>query len=722
MEIDTPPTSRKRSYTTFKIDELPLAVAHPRRTDGMFLTTIYNSLTTSAVRFLATFWAYLTGAPEAPQQIIAVGTDSSGKKRRAVEGTRPKATIPKRSSRKRMPGSFPDTDHKMERPAAATPPDSTSPPHQAANVTTESSSNSDSKTEAQVQLNTPPDSRPGSSQSNPTTHTAATADQSAHAGTTSNAGQEKPAYVPRPEDDYDRKPRDGRRPVNVILMDRNAQPKPAPAEAATTMSTTNTTTTSSLANKNWYKSHTARVEASLLSIRGPKRRSKLPADAIPPLEEQRKPNRRFSPTQDRDLQKQAQQSTSQQIPDQTQGEPSSSSQEGRTFSASQSQNQIQTLKESTPSIAPSVQRNAQRDAKVDALVKKAKNAVAESPEDKAAKKIWRVRKAEAVAKQKAVEEAEWKRINEENAEAQRKMQEPLSDEEKEQQQKEFEEEMKKIEAFDSLSFDDHSSFINPASDPDYLKKQQLVRPLDQEWEDKVTKAMETKSRQHIITKTVDGTDLTRHDFGSLVPQHGSGDDPAGWLNDEIVNAWMATIVQSKLEKDGYVKSPNNVPSYVAFTSAWYLTYKSKKSITGIQTWSRRKGIKGEKLLQAEKIFFPVNTGAHWMLLVISPKKRKIEFLDSLNQGSVNDKFYAIARDWLKMELGDKYKAEEWKDVQTMSSWQQNSNDCGVFACFNALAAAKDYPYCMIGQGKIGDARRIMAAVLLNGGLKGDFKL
>lgn len=251
------------------------------------------------------------------------------------------------------------------------------------------------------------------------------------------------------------------------------------------------------------------------------------------------------------------------------------------------------------------------------------------------------------------------------------------------------------------------------------EQQKLIHPLGAHWSNAIDEAMSTKNRQANLAKTADGTDLSRHDFGSLLPQSGTADDPSGWLNDEVVNGFLANIVARKLEKTGYVKGPNHVPAFVAMSSAWYTNY-AKKGISGIATWTRRKQIKGDKLLSCERIFFPINTGAHWMLLVISPKDRTIEFLDSMN--SSNRKFFGIAREFLEQELGDKYDPEKWIELPTLSARQSNSDDCGVFTCFNALAAAKNIDYAQVGHGGMDDARRLLAAVLLNGGLKEDFEL
>ena len=100
-------------------------------------------------------------------------------------------------------------------------------------------------------------------------------------------------------------------------------------------------------------------------------------------------------------------------------------------------------------------------------------------------------------------------------------------------------------------------------------------------------------------------------------------------------------------------------------------------------------------------------------------------MDSLREkGHKPARFFTRAREWLQMELGDKYVAEQWKELDSVSQEQENSDDCGVFTCMNALAAAKwpQATYEDVKAKSMKDARKMMAAVLLNGGLKGDYML
>ncbi|KAF2861000.1 cysteine proteinase [Piedraia hortae CBS 480.64] len=206
-----------------------------------------------------------------------------------------------------------------------------------------------------------------------------------------------------------------------------------------------------------------------------------------------------------------------------------------------------------------------------------------------------------------------------------------------------------------------------------------------------------------------GVELTRKDFGTLLART-SQEISHEWLNDEIVNAFMSAIVENRKAHDKYDKESGKAPALAAFQTGWYNTWKSR-GVSGIARWSRRMGIKGNKLLGAEHIFFPINSGVHWTLLLISPKSRTINHLDSM--GSKSGEMLQFAREWLRMELGDAYVASEWTVAKGSSSRQDNSDDCGVFACFNALAVAEKRSFEDVTAEQMQDARKMLAALLLD---------
>ena len=251
------------------------------------------------------------------------------------------------------------------------------------------------------------------------------------------------------------------------------------------------------------------------------------------------------------------------------------------------------------------------------------------------------------------------------------------------------------------------------------QRQTLIRPLEPKWEARIKAAMDSNNDRAVIVKTVNGTELSRKDFASLLPKRGET-KASGWLNDEIVNAFFASIVAEKKEQTGWKKGM--VPAYQALNTAWYTNYKNG-GVAALKTWTRRLGIKGPKLLEAEKLYLPVTTGAHWMLLVVSPQAKTIEYLDSLPSSTRGRPFFRIAREFLAMELGAKaYVAADWTESAVHSSVQDNLDDCGAFACLNGLASAKGADFADVAAEKMQDGRRMIGAILINGGFHGDWKL
>lgn len=362
-----------------------------------------------------------------------------------------------------------------------------------------------------------------------------------------------------------------------------------------------------------------------------------------------------------------------------------------------------------------------RDAEVDGILERLKRVTHESPQDVRFRQSLRLRKRRlqdekgVAGRAQEREEEERRALEEERAQEEQKLQEQLQFEREEEQR--AQEEQRALEALQAAQAEEEA------------RKNRLIRPLDEKWVAIVNDAMSDTNAKKIFSKGPDGSEITRYVLGKILPQKGEKDmtasmktktAPAGWLNDECVDNWIAMVVARRHEQDGYVKGPNTTPSLVAYLSAFWKNYKDK-GVESIKGWSRRKSIAGKKLLGVDKIFFPINTGAHWILLVILPKSRIIEVFDSAD-GSTTA-YFRFAREWLQMELGNDYNADEWQQSPVRSARQQNWDDCGVFTCVNALASAKNKaPSDVVPSNGMKDARNMMVAVLINGGFKDDWEL
>lgn len=242
----------------------------------------------------------------------------------------------------------------------------------------------------------------------------------------------------------------------------------------------------------------------------------------------------------------------------------------------------------------------------------------------------------------------------------------------------------------------------------------LVSPLTDAEKDILNAAIKAtdNGRNHI--QLVPGK-LSTHDFSTLLPREFNG-DPRAWLNDNIVNEYLNTLVDDIKKKEGYEHQKDGpAPSVHAFASQWYNNMCNNP--TSVARWAFRKNLAGTLLLDARLMLFPICLGGnHWVLLAIKGRERFIEVYDSLGRKSEGG-IVKVARDWLKMELGDLYVAAEWKDDQQRerSQKQQNSSDCGVFTLLNALCLLRGEEHSRVVPVEfMDDARRRLAVSLLAG--------
>lgn len=234
-----------------------------------------------------------------------------------------------------------------------------------------------------------------------------------------------------------------------------------------------------------------------------------------------------------------------------------------------------------------------------------------------------------------------------------------------------------------------------------------VRSLTPTWEQRLTSAM--RSSPHEVLARTGDADLTKEKLRSCWT-------PLAWLNDEVINGHLKHTV-NYLRQQANNLGPNDDPKYFAFNSFFYSKLR-ESGYHGVARWARRAKIGGAALLNVDTVFIPVHEGAHWTLLVVSPKNRTIEYFDSL--GGNADSFVENAKRWLKGELGNNYDESEWFFLNTPSPQQDNGSDCGVFLLTSAKAIALGLKPTVYGPRDIDLIRRKIVAELMNGGLSGDF--
>ena len=247
------------------------------------------------------------------------------------------------------------------------------------------------------------------------------------------------------------------------------------------------------------------------------------------------------------------------------------------------------------------------------------------------------------------------------------------------------------------------------------RAQEIITELSQEINNKLQNSLNTTANNRHTIVQLGSIPLQKLTFKRILAADRGSEN---WLDDDAVNAWFNSIGEAKKHQTNYIKSDTTPPPFANLQTAWFNKVENEGAAS-LKRWMKRAGVGGGNILKCERLFLPINKNNHWTLLIINGTNKTIEYLDSL--GGSPTKYFKIARDLLKAELGTKYDATKWKDSQRdRSSKQDNGSDCGVFTCFNGLAAAKDMNYKEVTAEKMPAARRMMAGILINGGFTGDF--
>jgi hypothetical protein len=210
----------------------------------------------------------------------------------------------------------------------------------------------------------------------------------------------------------------------------------------------------------------------------------------------------------------------------------------------------------------------------------------------------------------------------------------------------------------------------------------LVTPLSSEEQDNLDSVVKKTDNGKLDTMWVVDDKLYARDFGTLLPTLFNG-DPKAWLNDSVVNEYLAILTEAAKKKAGFVfKKGGSAPPVHTFSSFWYPTIKNRAQ--GVARWAARFNLAGKQYLDAELILYPICDAGHWRLLVVKPQERIIEYLDSL--GWDGTKYVNKLKEYLAAELKEFWYEDEWTVLEKQRSTRQvNGSDCGVFTVLNALA-------------------------------------
>ncbi|KAM7209568.1 hypothetical protein V8F20_000306 [Naviculisporaceae sp. PSN 640] len=241
----------------------------------------------------------------------------------------------------------------------------------------------------------------------------------------------------------------------------------------------------------------------------------------------------------------------------------------------------------------------------------------------------------------------------------------------------------------------------------------MITPLDGEWNQRITRASQAAPNAELTT-TLDGNPLRRDDFSvRLLP-------PTAWLNDNVIIGSILYIAQYINDTAG-VNSKQN-PKCAALTSFFWPRLQSH-GLNSCARLMRLAGIRKENFLDIDTILVPICQANHWTLGVVCPSRRTVSHIDSMRAGGSNPAISNRLMEWAKATLGDAFVEADWKQITYRAPLQTNGYDCGVFTITNAICLALGVdPNAAYTERELTLQRQRLAAILLNGGFKGDFTL
>ncbi|CAO3600115.1 unnamed protein product [Absidia cylindrospora] len=175
--------------------------------------------------------------------------------------------------------------------------------------------------------------------------------------------------------------------------------------------------------------------------------------------------------------------------------------------------------------------------------------------------------------------------------------------------------------------------------------------------------------------------------------------PETWLNDEIINFYMVLLMDRATSSRS-----DSLPSVHCYNTFFCSTLRDQ-GYDKVKRWTKKVDIFSKRLL-----LIPINRSYHWTLGVIDLAKKQVLVYDSLN-GRHHGPTLKLFLQYLEWEHMDKkktaYDTSGWQTIMPSGiPQQQNSSDCGVFACTFAERLARNHEFDF-GQDDMVSIRRRM---------------
>ena len=236
----------------------------------------------------------------------------------------------------------------------------------------------------------------------------------------------------------------------------------------------------------------------------------------------------------------------------------------------------------------------------------------------------------------------------------------------------------------------------------------FIAPLSAEWDAKVDQS--TRSGFEVNVPNPEGVLLSAHDFKTLIP-------PSAWLNDNIIQGALAYLAHHINDSAGVVFK-RDPPKCIALSPLFWNYLQTGNTFT--RRLSRTWGLTPRNFLSVDTILLPINHGNHWTVVVVCPSARTVAYVDSFH-GRGQEHLETAFR-FIQTVVGEAFVAEEWRTLVHNVPRQTNSYDCGVFVIANSVFLALGLDPSVYSQAEMPLFRRLVAAVLVSGGFRGEFDL
>ncbi|KAK8039883.1 hypothetical protein PG993_008294 [Apiospora rasikravindrae] len=242
-------------------------------------------------------------------------------------------------------------------------------------------------------------------------------------------------------------------------------------------------------------------------------------------------------------------------------------------------------------------------------------------------------------------------------------------------------------------------------------KRNWITDLSEEWEQRVAESMK---KSNITCSPPEAVTMTPRDFNRMIPD-------GQWLNDSCVQAALTELATAVNKSAGLVLK-QDTPKCVALGTFFWTTLRDKGPENKERMMKRTWGMTPLNFLDIETIIMPINESSHWTFILIRPKRREVAYIDSF--GGKGEQKVLKALGFIEVFLGPaRWNPAEWEvlsDLHVPS--QHNGWDCGMFVITNSIFIALGLDPNTYSEAELPLQRRRIAAVLLNGGFKGDFSL